>query len=96
MNLAKNDAEHTTEDAGERIKSMTNVSTDASNLERLNRWDCAWQMFKDSLRVLKTGAELRIVGNRQLAYHVKLKRLFGNCETIASNKKFVILSAIKR
>lgn len=56
----------------------------------------AWQMFKDSLRVLKTGAELRIVGNRQLAYHVKLKRLFGNCETIASNKKFVILSAIKR
>jgi O-antigen ligase len=47
MDLAKNDAEHTTEDAGERIQSMTNVSTDASNLERLNRWDCAWQMFKE-------------------------------------------------
>lgn len=47
MRLAKNDAEHTTEDAGERIQSMTNVSTDASNLERLNRWDCAWEMFKE-------------------------------------------------
>ena len=56
----------------------------------------AWQMFKDSYRVLKKGGELRIVGNRQLGYHVKLQRLFGNCTTIASNKKFVILSAIKK
>lgn len=56
----------------------------------------AWQMFNDSFKALKKGGQLRIVGNRQLGYHVKLKRIFGNCQTIASNKKFVILSAIKK
>jgi 16S rRNA (guanine1207-N2)-methyltransferase len=55
----------------------------------------AWQMFKDSRRVLVSGGELRIVGNRHLGYHAKLKKLFGNCTTVATNKKFVILSAIK-
>ena len=56
----------------------------------------AWQMFKDSNRVLKKGGELRIIGNRQLAYHVKLKRIFNNETLIASNDKFVTQSAIKR
>lgn len=56
----------------------------------------AWQMFKESFKVLKKGGELRIVGNRQLGYHVKLKRLFGNSTLIASDNKFVILSAIKQ
>ena len=55
----------------------------------------AWQMFKDARRVLVKGGELRIVGNRHLGYHAKIKKLFGNCTTIATNKKFVILSAIK-
>ncbi len=55
----------------------------------------AWQMFKDSYRVLKKGGELRIIGNRQLGYHIKLKRLFGNEKLIASNNKFVTLSSIK-
>jgi len=55
----------------------------------------AWQMFRDSHRVLKKGGELRIIGNRQLGYHIKLKRLFGNEKLIASNDKFVTLSAIK-
>ena len=55
----------------------------------------AWQMFKDSHRVLKKGGELRIIGNRQLAYHIKLKRIFGNEQLIASNDKFVTQSAIK-
>ncbi len=55
----------------------------------------AWQMFKDSHRVLKKGGELRIIGNRQLAYHIKLKRIFGNEKLIASNEKFVTQSAIK-
>jgi 16S rRNA (guanine1207-N2)-methyltransferase/23S rRNA (guanine1835-N2)-methyltransferase len=55
----------------------------------------AWQMFKDSYRVLKKGGELRIIGNRQLAYHIKLKRIFGNEKLIASNDKFVTQSAIK-
>ena len=56
----------------------------------------AWQMFKDSHRVLKKGGELRIIGNRQLAYHIKLKRLFGNETLIASNDKFVTQSAVKK
>ena len=56
----------------------------------------AWQMFKDSYRALKKGGELRIVGNRQLGYHIKLQRIFGNEKLIASNDKFVILSAIKK
>ena len=55
----------------------------------------AWQMFKDSFRVLKKGAELRIIGNRQLGYHIKLKRIFGNCTQISSSNKFVVLSAKK-
>lgn len=56
----------------------------------------AWQMFNDSFRVLKKGGELRIIGNRQLGYHIKLKRIFGNVKLIASNDKFVTQSAIKR
>lgn len=55
----------------------------------------AWQMFKDSFRVLKKGGELRIIGNRQLGYHVKLERLFSKTKLIASNKKFVVISAFK-
>lgn len=55
----------------------------------------AWQMFNDSYRVLKKGGELRIIGNRQLGYHVKLAKIFSKTTLIASNKKFVIISAIK-
>ncbi|GAA5190678.1 methyltransferase [Ferrimonas gelatinilytica] len=56
----------------------------------------AWQMFRDARRVLKMGGRLRIVGNRHLGYHIKLARLFGGCQTIASNAKFVVLEAQKR
>lgn len=44
--LSKNKHEHTTEAFEEKIQSAANVTTDASNLERINRWDCAYQMFK--------------------------------------------------
>ena len=46
MALAKNTHEHTTEAFDEKIQSAANVTTDASNLERINRWDCAYHMFK--------------------------------------------------
>ena len=46
MTLAKNTHEHTTEAFDEKIQSAANVTTDASNLERINRWDCAYEMFK--------------------------------------------------
>ena len=45
MHNQKNDAEHTTEKFSERIESMSNISSDASNLERLNRWNCALELF---------------------------------------------------
>lgn len=45
--LQKNNAEHTTENFGERLQSMSNVSSDASNLERLNRWNSAMRLFKE-------------------------------------------------
>jgi len=53
----------------------------------------AWEMFKQSHEQLQAGGEFWVIGNRHLAYHVKLKKLFGNCKTIASNKKFVVLVA---
>ena len=43
--VQKNDAEHTTENFSERVESMSNISSDASNLERLNRWNCAIELF---------------------------------------------------
>lgn len=55
----------------------------------------AWQMFCDAKRCLRVGGELRIVGNRHLDYYHKLNRLFGNCTTLGSNQKFVVLQAIK-
>jgi 16S rRNA G1207 methylase RsmC len=55
----------------------------------------AWQMFTDAFKALHTYGELRVVANRHLGYHEKLKRLFGGAKVIASNAKFVILSAIK-
>ncbi|WP_427857536.1 methyltransferase [Klebsiella quasipneumoniae] len=54
-----------------------------------------WQMFNDARRSLKYGGELYVVGNRHLDYFRKLKRAFGNCTTIATNNKFVILKATK-
>jgi O-antigen ligase len=34
-------------DFKKHVESMTNISTDASNTERLNRWHSAWRMFKE-------------------------------------------------
>ncbi len=45
--LAKNKYEHTTENFEQRIQSAVNVTTDASNLERINRWTCAIDMFNE-------------------------------------------------
>ena len=45
--LQKNESEHATEDLGERIESMSNISTDASNVERINRWVSALRMFEE-------------------------------------------------
>ncbi len=55
----------------------------------------AWQMFKDAHRCLRNGGTLRIVGNSHLGYHSKLRKIFGNSSIVATNKKFMIVDAIK-
>ena len=35
------------DDLAQHVESISNVSSDASNLERLNRWSCAWAMFQE-------------------------------------------------
>ncbi len=43
--LEKNKQDSSTNFA-QHLESMTNISTDASNVERLNRWSCAIRMFE--------------------------------------------------
>ncbi|MFI9768896.1 methyltransferase [Streptomyces sp. NPDC052415] len=56
----------------------------------------AWRMFTGAHRALRPGGELWVVGNRHLGYHAKLRRLFGNCELVSGDPKFVVLKAVKR
>lgn len=55
----------------------------------------AWKMLKQSYQTLAKGGTFWLVGNRHLGYHVKMKKLFGNCTQVAANKKFVVLSSQK-
>jgi 23S rRNA (guanine1835-N2)-methyltransferase len=55
----------------------------------------AWQMFSESKTALENKGELWVIGNRHLAYHAKLKQIFGDCEVVASNNKFTLLKATK-
>nr|WP_282189237.1 O-antigen ligase family protein [Maribellus sp. YY47] len=46
MKLEQNSHESSA-NLGTHISSMSNISSDASNLERINRWSCAIRMFED-------------------------------------------------
>ncbi len=46
MNLERNNQD-SSDNLSEHVESISNVSTDASNLERLNRWNSAWRMFQE-------------------------------------------------
>jgi len=46
MTLEQN-SEQSSADIRTHISSMSNITTDASNLERINRWSCAVRMFED-------------------------------------------------
>ncbi len=46
MDLERNKVESST-DFSKHIKSISNITSDASNLERINRWNCAIRMFKE-------------------------------------------------
>lgn len=53
-------------------------------------------LFTDAKRCLRQGGALWIVANQHLSYSGKLKRLFGNCRMVASNKKFAVFKVVKR
>lgn len=46
MKLEKN-RQDASQDFDKHIESISNISTDASNLERLNRWNAAFRMFEE-------------------------------------------------
>ncbi|MEV6162618.1 methyltransferase [Streptomyces sp. NPDC052052] len=56
----------------------------------------ARRMFHGARDALRPGGELWVVGNRHLGYHVQLRRIFGNCTTVAGDPKFVVLRAVRR
>lgn len=56
----------------------------------------ARNMFHGARTALRQGGELWVVGNRHLGYHTQLRRIFGNCVTVAGDPKFVVLRAVKR
>jgi len=46
IQLERNDQD-SSDNLAEHVESISNVSSDASNLERLNRWSCALAMFEE-------------------------------------------------
>lgn len=47
LDTLDNNSQDSSGNFSEHISSMSNISTDASNLERLNRWYCAIALWKD-------------------------------------------------
>jgi len=45
--MLKKNKQESSDKLQEHVSSISNVSSDASNLERLNRWHCAFEMFKE-------------------------------------------------
>lgn len=43
----KDNKKQSSDDIVEHLQSVTNVASDASNKERINRWNCALRMFKE-------------------------------------------------
>lgn len=89
-------------EAGDGLKSATPASLELvicnppfHHLHTVGT-DIAFSLFKDAHKALINKGELWVVANRHLGYHITLKKLFGNCDTAASNQKFVILKAVKK
>jgi len=55
--------------------------------------DIAWRCIVAARRVLRRGGELRLVANRHLGHHTRLRRVFGNCAMVTSDRRFVVLTA---
>ncbi len=68
--LGKNHQDSSYDLAGQ-IKSISNISTDASNIERLNRWASAMRLFKESPVVgIGPGTYQFVYGSYQKSYQL--------------------------
>jgi 23S rRNA (guanine1835-N2)-methyltransferase len=100
-NLPRERTRETRFEAGDALDALPDASADLVlnnppfHSHRATTDEPAWHMFTGARRVLRSGGGLWVVGNRHLGYHVKLRRVFGNCDIVASNPKFVILRAIR-
>lgn len=47
MELSRNKTGSNSKNMEKHLQSATNIRNDPSNLERINRWSCAWRMFQD-------------------------------------------------
>ncbi len=47
INKMEKNQQDSSEEFVEHVQSMSNITSDASNLERINRWQCALRMFKE-------------------------------------------------
>ncbi|MFA6824752.1 MAG: O-antigen ligase family protein, partial [Bacteroidales bacterium] len=47
LQLLEKNSQDSSGNIAEHITSISNISTDASNVERLNRWACAFRMFEE-------------------------------------------------
>lgn len=47
MKLSRNKTGSNSKNMEKHLQSATNIRNDPSNLERINRWSCAWRMFQD-------------------------------------------------
>lgn len=56
----------------------------------------ARRMFAGAREALRPGGELYVVANRHLGHHLLLRRIFGACELVAGDPKFVVLRATRR
>jgi len=87
--------------AADALSAMPDASVDLVlnnppfHTHRATTDEVAWRMFTGARRVLRPGGELWVVGNRHLGYHLKLRRVFGNCETVVGNPKFVVLRSVR-
>jgi 16S rRNA (guanine1207-N2)-methyltransferase len=100
-NLPPERVEATRFQAGDALGAVPDASIDLVlnnppfHSHRATTDETAWHMFTGARRVLRPGGELWVVANRHLGYHGKLRRVFGNCDTVAGNPKFVILRAVR-
>ena len=57
--------------------------------------DTALKMFQQSFTTLVKGGRFIVIANRHLPYYSPLKRIFNNCKTLATNRKFNLFIMIK-